>query len=129
VKTDRMLAYDAAHALARMALERDRNVVLECTYARAEQRASLVKALDRLDPPLWVAEFAITPEDAVRRFRRRDQAMDLDEDTIRERVRAFPYSDPAFGLEAPASAPADLGQVDQTLDAPRSQSRLPNGLG
>ena len=37
-----MLAHDVAHALARLLLERGRIRMLECTYARIEQRASLV---------------------------------------------------------------------------------------
>lgn len=36
-KDDRMLAYDAAHLLARMLLTRGRTVVLECTYARTHR--------------------------------------------------------------------------------------------
>jgi predicted kinase len=41
-RRDRMLAYDGAHALARVLLERGHTPVLECTYARREQRASLI---------------------------------------------------------------------------------------
>ena len=71
-RDDRMLAYDSAHLLARMFLERGTTAVLECTYARIEQRLSLVDALAGVPAaPLWVVECFVSPEEAVRRFRRR----------------------------------------------------------
>ncbi|MGY2701000.1 AAA family ATPase [Nocardioides sp. HB32] len=104
-REDRMLAYDAAHVLARLALDRGRDVLLECTYARREQRASLVAAAP--DTPLWVVEIHVPPDEAVRRFRGRRQETDLDEASVRERAAAFPYSDQAFRLTSAAAAPAD----------------------
>jgi predicted kinase len=110
-RDDRMLAYDAAHFLARMFLERGRTVVLECTYARLQQRVSLVEALsDVPEAPLWVVEFFISPDDAVSRFRQRDEATDLDERLVRERAEAFPYSNQALSLTSSASAPLDLAR-------------------
>jgi predicted kinase len=108
-RDDRMLAYDAAHVLARTLVERGRTVVLECTYARLEQRASLLKALADLPvTPLWVVEFVVSPDDAVDRFRRRRQATDLDEELVRERVANFPYSEHALRLVSAAASPEDL---------------------
>lgn len=108
---DRMLAYDAAHALARMIVERGRLVVLECTYARQEQRASLLRALfDTEAAPLWVVEFFVSPEDAVERFRGREEATDLDELAVRERAESFPYFDSALRLPSAASAPNELAR-------------------
>lgn len=102
-RQDRMLAYDAAHALARMLLERAHTPVLECTYARLEQRVSLMTAIaDLPQAPLWVVELSITPDDAVQRFRHRDEGTDLDEESLRERVEAFPYSDQALQLTSSA---------------------------
>ncbi len=50
-----MLAYDAAHVLGRLLVERGVTTVLECTYARREQRVSLLEALaDKPAAPLWV---------------------------------------------------------------------------
>jgi predicted kinase len=107
-RTDRMLAYDATHALALLLLERGHTPVLECTYARREQRASLVKAMaDTSAAPLWVVEFFLSPDDAVQRFRRRDQATDLDEELVRERAEAFPYSGQALRIESSAAAPEE----------------------
>jgi predicted kinase len=110
-RDDRMLAYDAAHLLARMLLKSGRTVVLECTYARLEQRVSLVEALsDVPEAPLWVVEFFISPDDAVSRFRQRDEATDLDERLVHERAEAFPYSNHALSLRSSASAPFDLAR-------------------
>lgn len=106
-----MLAYDTAHVLARMLVERGNTVVLECTYARHEQRASLVKAMADLPAvPLWVVEFFVSPDEAVQRFRRRHEATDLDEASVRERVEHFPYSDQALHLVSSAAAPDDLAE-------------------
>ncbi len=55
-RDDRMLAYDAAHALARLLLKRGRTPLLECTYSRREQRASLLRELADQPAPLWVVE-------------------------------------------------------------------------
>jgi predicted kinase len=108
-REDRMLGYDAAHVLARMLVEGGDTAILECTYARHEQRASLLKAMaDIPAAPLWVVEFSVSPDEAVQRFRRRHQATDLDEASVRERVENFPYSDQALHLESSAAGPDDL---------------------
>jgi predicted kinase len=108
-RDDRMLAYDAAHLFARMLLERGTTTVLECTYARREQRVSLLKALaDMPAAPLWVVEFFISPDDAVQRFEQRQQATDLDAQLVRERAEAFPYFDQALRLMSSAAAPDAL---------------------
>src|SRR3712207_1851442 len=79
-RRDRMLAYDAAHALVRTIVGRGLMVILECTYSRAQQRESLAAAMAELhEVPLWVAEFRVTPDEAARRFAQRQQATDLDE--------------------------------------------------
>jgi predicted kinase len=106
-REDRMLAYDAAHLLARLCLQRDAAVALECTYARQEQRSSLLKALADLPAPLRVVEFFVTPDEAVRRFRQRRQATDLDESQVRERTASFPYFDQALRLASSAASPAE----------------------
>jgi predicted kinase len=104
-----MLAYDAAHAVARAAWERGRSPILECTYARLEQRASLLAALADVPlAPLWVVELVVTPDDAVERFRERAQATDLDERLVRERAEAFPYSGDALRIESATAAPDEL---------------------
>nr|WP_186315846.1 AAA family ATPase [Catellatospora sichuanensis] len=108
-RNDRMFAYHAAHALARMVLERGQTPLLECTYSRLEQRASLLKALaDVPGAPLWIVEFEVLPDDAVQRFRRRRQATDLDEQLVRKRAEVFPYSAQALRLVSSAAAPEDL---------------------
>lgn len=110
-RQDRMLAYDAAHVLARMLLERGHTPVLECTYSRLEQRTSLLAALaDVPAVPLRVVELAVCPDDAVRRFRRRQQATDLDEQLVRERALTYPYSDQALRLTSAGVSPDDLAQ-------------------
>jgi predicted kinase len=48
-----MLAYDAAHAMARSLIEHGRVPILECTYSRRRQRASLADAL-RTPLPVWL---------------------------------------------------------------------------
>ena len=108
-REDRMLAYDAAHALARLVLERGRTPLLECTYARRDQRAGLVEALAGVpDAPVWVVEFLVSPDEAVQRFRRRDQETDLDEPLVRERAETFPYSDLGLRLHSGAADPEEL---------------------
>lgn len=108
-RNDRMLAYDAAHVLARMLFERGQTPMLECTYSRLQQRASLLKAMADLPAaPLWIVEFFVSPEDAVQRFRRRHQATDLNEQLVHERAGTFPYSDQALRLVSSAAAPDDL---------------------
>lgn len=113
---DRLLAYDAAHAVARSLLARGEGVVLECTYARHEQRSSLIEALG--GAALWVVEVSVTPDEAVRRFRTRHQATDLDDEGVRERAAAFPYSSLALRLDSAAAAPEELArQVASWLHA------------
>lgn len=116
-RADRMLAYDAAHVLARTLVEGGNSVILECTYARRSQRVSLMKAMaDVPTVPLWVVEFFVAPDEAVQRFRLRHQATDLDEASLRERVENFPYSDQALYLVSSAAAPDDLaGQITSWL--------------
>jgi predicted kinase len=93
-REDRMFAYDAAHHLTRMLLARGTTVVLECTYARRDQRTGLRLALaDVPSAQLWVVELFVSPDTAVRRFRTRDEATDLDEHSVHERSAAFPYLD------------------------------------
>jgi predicted kinase len=110
-RADRMLAYDAAHLLTRMLVERGDRVVLECTYARAEQRASLVDALAHVpEAPLWVVECHVSADDAVRRFRSRDEPTDLDAAALRERAESFPYLDQALRLMSAEATPAELAE-------------------
>lgn len=104
-REDRMRAYDGAHLLARMFWERGESVVLECTYARADQRSSLVRALAGSASPLWVVEFFVTPEEALRRFRARDQETDLDDGLVWQRAEEFPYFDGAFRIESAQASP------------------------
>ena len=108
-----MLAYDAAHALARMVLDRGRTPILECTYSRRQQRTSLLTALaDLPTASLWVVEFSVPTEDAVARFRRSPthQATDLTEQLVRERAQSFPYSEQALRLGSAAASPEDLAR-------------------
>lgn len=110
-RNDRMLGYDAAHVLARMLFERGLTPVLECTYSRLQQRASLVTAMaDIPEAPLWVAEFHVCPDEAVQRFRRRRQATDLDEHLVRERAETFPYSDQALPVVSSTATPDELAR-------------------
>lgn len=106
-RDDRMCAYDRAHLLARMFVDRGETAVLECTYARHDQRASLVDALVGSFSPLWVIEFFVTPDEAVGRSRGRSQATDLDDEMVRERAEAFPYSDEAFRVVSSTTDPED----------------------
>lgn len=110
-RDDRMLGYDAAHLLARMLLNRGQTPVLECTYSRRQQRASLLQVIaDTPDTPLWVVEVAVPPDDAVLRFQRRHQASDLHEQLVHDRARTFPYSDQALRLASETAAPDNLAQ-------------------
>jgi predicted kinase len=106
-RDDRLRAYDAAHLLARMFLDGGETVVLECTYARRDQRASLVEALTGSPVPLWVVEFFVTADEAVARFRTRSQVTDLDDGLVGERVAGFPYSDAALRLFSSEGTPED----------------------
>ncbi|MFC0006492.1 AAA family ATPase [Micromonospora siamensis] len=106
-RDDRMGAYDGAHLLARMLVDRGQTVVLECTYARRDQRRSLLRALAGSPAPLWIVEFFVASDEAVTRFRARRQATDLDEDLVRERADAFPYSDQALRVESSFGTPQE----------------------
>lgn len=106
-RDDRMRAYDGAHLLARMFVDRGETVFLECTYARRDQRASLLETLANSAAPLWIVEFFVTPDEAVNRFRERRQATDLNEELVRERADAFPYSDQALRVESSFGAPEE----------------------
>jgi predicted kinase len=106
-RDDRMRAYDGAHLLARMFVDRGQTVFLECTYARRDQRASLLKALAGSSAPLWTVEFFVTPDEAVTRFRERSQATDLDEVRVRERADAFPYSEQALRVKSSFGTPEE----------------------
>ncbi|MFG2048271.1 AAA family ATPase [Micromonospora sp. NPDC048935] len=106
-RDDRMRAYDGAHLLARMFVERGETVFLECTYARRDQRTSLLEALAGSSAPLWIVEFFVSPDEAATRFRERCQATDLDEGTVRERAQAFPYSDQALRVDSSLGTPED----------------------
>jgi predicted kinase len=123
-RDDRLLAYDAAHTLTRMLVERGRSVVLECTYARRGQRASLVRALPS-STPLWVAEIFVTPGEAAARFRSRHQDTDLDVDQVRERAENFPYSSHALRLDSLEDSPPEIAKkiTDWLRAAPRSADR------
>jgi predicted kinase len=106
-----MLAYDAAHAVARVVVGRGHTVVLECTYARTEQRASLLEALaDTPETPLWAVELFVSPDEAVQRFRQRHDATDLDERLVRDRAARFPYSDQPLRLPSSAAGPDELAR-------------------
>jgi predicted kinase len=107
---DRMHAYDGAHLLARMFVDRGETVVLECTYARRDQRASLLEASAGSSAPPWVVEFFVTPDEAARRFRERHQATDLDEALVRERAEAFPYFDEALRMDSSSGTPEEHAQ-------------------
>ncbi|MET7670190.1 AAA family ATPase [Micromonospora luteifusca] len=99
-RDDRMRAYDGAHLLARMFVDHGQTVFIECTYARRDQRASLLEALADSPAPLRIVEFFVTPDAAVTRFRERCQATDLDEELVRERAEAFPYFDQALRVDS-----------------------------
>lgn len=124
-RDDRMFAYDAAHLLARQVLERGESVMLECTYARREQRASLVSALRDTSAPLWVVEFFVSPDEAVRRFRNRHQDTDLDDQLVRERAGLFPYCDQALRVVSTEAAPErHAGNISNWLEGqPRPAAR------
>jgi predicted kinase len=109
-RDDRMHAYDGAHLLARMFVDRGETVVLECTYARRDQRASLLEASAGSSAPPWVVEFFVTPDEAARRFRERHQATDLDEALVRERAEAFPYFDEALRMDSSSGTPEEHAQ-------------------
>jgi len=94
---DRMLAYDAAHALGRSVFHDGRTPILECTYARRDQRASLANAFE--DAALHLVEFVITADAVLPRFRSRDQETDLDEQSLRAKVESFPYTPDALRLD------------------------------
>lgn len=109
-RQDRLRAYDAAHAVARTFVDRGDLVILECTYARRDQRASLADALAE-STPLWVVEFFVPADEAVRRFRRRTQETDLDDDLVRERVENFPFCDDALRVGSSHGTPDEQVRI------------------
>jgi len=122
---DRMLAYDAAHALARLLLERGRTPVLECTYSRREQPTRLLREMADHASPLWVVEFEVSADDAVSRFHRRHQASDLTEQLVQERAQSFPRYDQALQLSSTATTVQDTARqiVDWLAQPPPAASR------
>jgi len=67
-RDDRMLGYDAAHLLARMLLDRGHMPVLECTYSRRQQRASLLQAFEDTDQALRLASETATPDNLAQQI-------------------------------------------------------------
>lgn len=115
-RDDRMLAYDAAHRLARLLVERGRIPVLECTYSRREQRVSLLQGLGHSAAPLHVVELEVSGPEAVARFSRRRQVTDLDDQLVRERAESFPRHDGALRLDTAAeTVPGAARRVAQWL--------------
>lgn len=111
-RTERLLAYRAAHDLTATFLGAGLDVVLECTYARREQRQSLLDAVEADGPwRLRVAEFAVTPDVALARFRARDEGTDLDEESLRERVGSFPFWSGATAWDASDADVAGLARA------------------
>ena len=109
---DRLQAYAEAHREAVRIARRGHAVVLECTYARIGQRASLVTALAGASLAVRIVELHVSPDEAVRRSRDRDQQTDLDDTGVRERAANFPYSDLALRIDASRGTPADhVGRV------------------
>jgi predicted kinase len=110
-RDDRSLAYEAAHSLVGTLLQHDRSCVLECTYARRDQRASLSRALAGFAaPPLHLVELTVTTDDALARFGSRHDATDLDEVSLRERVENYPYWTGAHQLQSGSGTPETLAQ-------------------
>jgi predicted kinase len=110
-RRDRMLGYDTAHSVARTVFGAGLMPVLECTYSRLDQRASLGTAFEDIPAlPLWVVEFHVSPEEAVQRFRRRYEPSDLDEHLVHERAETFPYSDQAFHVRSSTAVPHDVAR-------------------
>jgi len=56
---------------------------------------------------LWIVEVEVSAKEAVRRFRARDQATDLDEDLLRERVENFPYGEQGLRLVSSRDSPPE----------------------
>jgi predicted kinase len=110
-RSDRLLGYEASHALVRTILDNGRDCIIECTYARRDQRTSLRSALAGLyTSPLRVAEISVSAEEAVARFRGRRAATDLDESSLRERVVNYPFWDGALQLESGVAAPEEMAR-------------------
>lgn len=115
-RDDRLLAYDAAHSLVRTLLQHHRSCLLECTYARRDQRASLSRALAGFAaPPLHLVELRVSADDALARFGSRRDATDLDEVTLRERVENYPYWTGAQQLPSGSGTPEALAQRTVSL--------------
>lgn len=122
-REDRMLAYDGAHGLARMLIARGRSPVLECTYGRLAQRASLLQAMaDVPAAPVWVVEFYVSPHEAVQRFRLRDQATDLNERQVRDKAASYPYFDQSLRLDSAAASLDDHARHISTWLSHRPRS-------
>jgi hypothetical protein len=68
-----------------------------------------------------VIEFALTPEEAARRFRASPahQATDLTEQLVRERAATYPYSDDALHLQSQSAPPETL--AIQAMDCLQEQ--------
>ena len=110
-RDDRLRAYDGAHLLTRMFVDQGETVVLECTYARRDQRASLLQQLAGSPVPVFVVEFFVTPDEAVRRFDARDQVTDLDNELVRERAAEFPYFEGAFRVDPSGGTPEEHAET------------------
>jgi hypothetical protein len=55
-------------------------------------------------------ELFVTGDEAVRRFRRRAEDTDLNEESVRERAEAFPYSALAHRLGSAGATPPELAR-------------------
>lgn len=83
--------------------------------------------------PLWVVEFVVTADEAVRRFRERHEATDLDEAAVRERVDNFSYWDKAYQVTSSAAGQAAVAERvsnwRQQVPVARSRRVGPRGTG
>jgi predicted kinase len=94
-KSDRNLAYRAAHMLAEEMLRCGRPVMLDATYGSSEHRKSVELLMTVLTVPLYLIEFNISPDTAVARFKGRSDhpAVDLTEERVRRIAERYFYSD------------------------------------
>jgi len=110
-----------------MLVERGLTPVLECTYSRLQQRASLVTAMaDVPGAPLWVAEFHVPPDEAVQRFKQRHQATDLAQHLVRERAETFPYFEQALQVASSTATSDDLARQITAWLATKPESIQPD---
>ena len=109
--------------MAETLVELGQPVILDATYGPLEHRRELEEVARKAGVDILLVECKVSPEAAVRRFRRRPgghPAVDLTAERVAENVRGFPYAGEGLVLDTEDSLDSCLSQIEDYIDGGRS---------